>query len=86
MERKQGERSGERKIRCWFLMGCVSKFQGESYANWAFLAGVYFCGDRKEGVPLIYTPANSWLLQQENNLMVGSWIFGTWSDLRDHLV
>ena len=44
-----------RKIRCWFIMGCVSKFQGESYENWAFLAGLDFCGDYEEGFPLIYT-------------------------------
>lgn len=43
-----------RKIRCWFIMGCVSKFQGQSYENWAFLAGLDFCGDYEEGVPLIY--------------------------------
>lgn len=52
------EGSGERvarKIRCWFLMGCVSKFRGESYEYWAFLAGVDFCGDHEEGVSLIYT-------------------------------
>lgn len=43
-----------RKIRCWFIMGCVSKFQGESYENWAFLAGLDFCGDHEGGVPQIY--------------------------------
>lgn len=73
-----------RKIRCWFLMGCVGKFQGGSYENWAFcLAGVDFCGDSEGSVPLIYILPYSWLLQQENNLMVGSWIFGAGRDFRD---
>ena len=36
-------------------MGCVSKFQGKSYENWAFLAELDFCGDYEEGFLLIYT-------------------------------
>lgn len=42
-----------RKMRCWFMMGCVSKLQGESFGNWAILAGVGFRGDHEDSVPLI---------------------------------
>lgn len=45
----------QEKIRCWLIMGCVSKFQGESYENWAILARVDFCGDHEDSVPLTYT-------------------------------
>lgn len=36
-------------------MACVSKFQGESYENWAILARVDFCGNHEDRVPLMYT-------------------------------
>lgn len=77
-QRGCGKKAGEgvaRKIRCWFLMGCVSKFQGESYENWAFLAGVAFCGDHAEGVSLRYTLKTSGFSSRQ---IIEWWGHGVW--------
>lgn len=72
---KESREGVARKIRCWFLMGCVSKFQGESYENWAFLAGMDFCGDHGEGVSLRYTPKTSGF---SNRKIIEWWDHGVW--------
>lgn len=82
---KESEGEGEEwqeKIQCWLIMGCVSKFQGESYENWAISARVHFCGDHEDSVPLIY------ILRALTSVpeMVGSWVFGAGSDSGDRLV
>lgn len=80
---KESEGEGvARKIRCWFIMGCVSKFHRASYENWTVLAGMGFCGDHEEGVFLIYILRSPSSSQQGNNLMVGSWVWGAGSDCR----
>lgn len=40
-----------RKMRCWFIMGCVSKFQGDSYENWPSWQGWVFVGTMKRVFP-----------------------------------